>query len=365
MLAYLKDSNIISKQQHDFLSKHSTSTNLLECVQDWIVKVDSKVPVDVVYVDFSRAFDSVVHSKLRVKLQSVGVNGPLLNWIDSFLSSRRQCTVVDYCQSSISDVKSGVIQGSCIGPILFILFINDIVQIFNGGVACKLYADDLKLYSSITLQDTATSNNISDALDELERWANQWQLCINISKCHVLHLGHNNPCISYSINNVHIADSDIFVTDLGVDIDTGLKFDVHISNIVKKAYQRIALIFRGFRSRQPAVHIKASVSFVRPMLEYCSSVWSPILCKHINAIERVQKYFTRKLYCMQEMAYLDRLAVLNLESLEMRRLKLDLRMYYKIIHNAIALPADSYFNFDDRQLNTRNYDPNNLLKPFL
>ena len=94
-------------------------------------------------------------------------------------------------------------------------------------------------------------------------------------------------------------------------------------------------------------------------------VWSPILVKHINAIERVQKYFTRKLYCMQELVYLDRLAVLNLDSLEMRRLKLDLRMYYKIIHNDVALSADYYFHFDDRELNTRFYDPSNLLKPFL
>lgn len=365
MLKYLKDNNIISTQQHGFLSKHSTSTNLLECVQDWIVKLNCRLPVDVVYVDFSRAFDSVVHSKLKAKLESIGVNGPLLNWINSFLSFRRQCTVVDHCCSHTTDVKSGVIQGSCIGPLLFILFINDITHVFSSEVTCKLYADDLKLYSSFSMQDSAHDNSISEALRDLANWADQWQLSINIAKCHVLHLGRNNPRFSYCINNIRIDDNGGYVTDLGVDIDPGLRFDMHIKGIIAKAYQRIALIFRGFQSRQPDLLVRAYVSFVRPLLEYCSCVWSPVLHKHVNAIERVQKYFTRKLYNMQDISYLDRLAALNMESLEMRRLKLDLCMYYKIMHNFIALPVDLYFHFDDRNLTTRYYDPNNLLKPML
>jgi len=150
-----------------------------------------------------------------------------------------------------------------------------------------------------------------------------------------------------------------------VDIDSDLKYDTHIDNIVKKAYQRIALIFRGFASRKPELLVKAYVSFVRPVLEYCSCIWSPVLITRINTLERVQKYFTKRLYGMEDLNYTDRLSIINIESLEMRRLKLDIYLYYKILHNIVALPADVYFRYDDRHLNVRSYDENNLVKPLL
>jgi hypothetical protein len=365
MLAYLNEHNIITKQQHGFLSKHSTSTNLLECLQDWVVKLDSRVPVDVVYVDFSRAFDSVVHSKLLSKLHAMGITGPLLDWIRSFLTARKQCTVVDHCSSSISDVRSGVIQGSTIGPILFLLFINDIVDIIKGDVSCKLYADDLKLYSAVTIQNMP-AYSLHNAVDDLVAWADQWQLSINISKCHVLHLGRINPRNMYFVNNSRIPDQCDCVTDLGVEVDNGLKFNKHISNIITKANQRIAVLFRGFVSRNPELLVKAYVTFVRPVLEYASCVWSPVLITHVNAIERVQKYFTRRLQGMEFVPYNERLALLNLETLEVRRLHSDIIMYYKVIHNMVALTVDRFFHFDDRQLiSIRSYDPNNLVKPMI
>ena len=157
-------------------------------------------------MDFSRAFDLVVHSKLLYKLETVGLSACLLNWIASFLTSRKQCTVIDHCASTVSDVISGVIQGSCIGPVLFLLFINDIADLFNNGdVTCKLYADDLKLFSAVTLQNSVTPNNITDAVNKLAAWADQWQLSINISKCHVLHLGRNNPRLTYFLKFWNIA----------------------------------------------------------------------------------------------------------------------------------------------------------------
>ena len=198
------------------------------------------------------------------------------------------------------------------------------------------------------MQNSVTPNNITDAVNKLAAWADQWQLSINISKCHVLHLGRNNPRLTYCINNCTISDEDV-VTDLGVDIDIGLKYDVHIDNIIKKARQRISLIFRGFQSRKPELLVKAYISFVRPVLEYCSCVWSPVLITRINALERVQKYFTKKLLRMADLNYSDRLCVLNLETLEMRRLKLDIYLYFKILHNLVAIPAE-HFRYDDRQL---------------
>ena len=138
---------LINKHQHGFISKHPTITNLLECTHDWSLAFHGKLPVAVIYIDFSKAFDSVVHSKLIYKLQTFGINGLLLKLSTVFLHGRSQCVVVENRYSSWSKVISGVPQGSLLGPMLFILFINDISNITVNGVFTKLYADDLKLYT--------------------------------------------------------------------------------------------------------------------------------------------------------------------------------------------------------------------------
>ena len=129
--------------------KHSTVTNLLQCTHDWALAVNCGHSFEAVYIDFARAFDSVVHSKLICKLSSFGISGNLLNWIAAFLNSRFQCVVVEHCNSEWLPVLSGIPQGTVIGPLLFILFIDDIGVICSGSVSHTLFADDIKLYSTI------------------------------------------------------------------------------------------------------------------------------------------------------------------------------------------------------------------------
>ena len=143
--------------------------------------------LDVAYIDFSRAFDSVVHSKLLVKLKSYGFQYDILTWIKAFLSNRIQCVVLEDQFSIYSHVKSGIAQGSAIGPLLFILYINDIVDLFERNVECKMFADDVKLYSSINTN--LDENPLQTALESLVRWSCDWQLAINASKSTILHLG--------------------------------------------------------------------------------------------------------------------------------------------------------------------------------
>ena len=324
----------------------------LECVNDWSIALNNKNSVDVSYIDFSRAFNSVVHSKLLCKLVSYGVRDDLLTWLKAFLYGRQQCVVTNNIRSHVCQILSGVPQGSVVGPLLFLLYVNDVVDIFDINVTCKLYADDLKLYTVIGNSNPASPLNV--AHEKLTDWALKWQLSVNTEKCKILHLGKQPSPSVYSLDNTEIQASN-FINDLGVDIDSCLKFDHHISRIIARAYQRINLMFRGFVTRDPTFLKQCYVTYVRPILEYCSSVWSPHLLKDVDALERVQKYFTRRVYGLKSFEYKERLFILNLESLEMRRLISDLGMYFKIVHKLIDLDFDDFFNWSPSGLVTRGH----------
>ena len=256
ILLFLCNNNLISRHQHGFLKKLSTCTNLLETVNDWTVMLERGSKVAVAYIDFTRAFDSVCHSKLLHKLKSYGISGGLLEFIEFYLSNRLHCTRVGTQLSSSAAIKSGVIQGSCIGPILFVLFINDIVDKLNSNTYCKLFADDVKLYASINIG----ISSLQDSLNALYSWALEWQLDISILKCYIIILNRNNRSIfDYNIRFT-LGDAILpyksVVRDLGVFVDSQLNFNNHIAIITSKAHQRASLIFRCFVSKDPNLLIK-------------------------------------------------------------------------------------------------------------
>lgn len=351
LVSFLLSKGLISKQQHAFITRHSTVTNLLECTHDWAVAVHGGHAVDAIYIDFSRAFDSVVHSKLILKLNNLGIRGILLQWLIAFLSNRFQCVVTEHCSSFWLPVISGIPQGSVLGPVLFILFVDDIGLICEGSsVTHKLFADDLKLYT--TLKSDCDAAELQCSLDRLRHWCDDWQLSINTSKCHTLHIGSNNNSAPYFLNGCQVSAADV-VADLGVNMDHFLNYDKHINNVIGKAYSRVGVLYRGFASRNVRVLRQAYVTYVRPVLEYASSVWSPHLLKHINAIERVQKLFTRRIPSLSSLSYPERLAAMSLEPLELRRLKADLILYKKCFLNTVALSSNDYFSLQQDVSQTR------------
>ena len=338
MMSFLLKNNLISDHQHGFLAQRSTCTNLLDSTQDWILALKDRANIDVAFIDFAKAFDSVSHPKLLHKLVEYGFQHELLNWISTFLDNRTQRVLVDGHLSESVRVRSGVVQGSVLGPLLFILFINDVIDQLGSASISKLFADDMKLYTRVKLNEPSA---LADGLAKLEVWSKNWQLRINEKKCAVMHLGNQ-----LSVDKCYISDfvlpSVNRICDLGISYDDKLCFRDHIGNITSKAYQRIYLIFRCFVSRNIDLLKRAFTTYIRPLLEYCTPLWSPYLIKDVEKIENVQRYFTRRLLS-SDMDYTGRLKLLGLDSLELRRLKFDLKLYYQIINGLINLNCSKFF----------------------
>lgn len=325
----------------------------MECVNDWSIELNFRNSVDIAYIDFQKAFDSVVHSKLCHKLRSYGVSGKLLDWISDFLFNRVQAVKVNNKLSHYISVSSGVPQGSVLGPVLFLLYINDIVDIFGGGLSVKLFADDVKIYSVI--KDVNDISTFQAGLHELNEWSVNWQLPISLKKCAILHLGGKNNCHIYEVNGVCLPNVNE-ITDLGILIDSNLRFISHYRATVNKAHHRASLILKSFLSRDRILLFKAFCVYVRPLLEYCSPVWAPVYKTDIDLFERVQRRFTKRLQGLHHLSYHDRLLCLNnAESLELRRLKHDLIMIFKIVHNFVAMDFSDFFALSD-YTRTRGHD---------
>lgn len=189
----------------------------------------------------------------------------------------------------------------------------------------------------------------------LIEWANNWQLKINIAKCHVLKIGGRETLTSYDINGTTLPSSSS-LSDLGVIVDNKLSFSQHINNIVTKCNQRVGMFFRGFVSRNFNLLSKFFITYVRPIIEYNSCVWNPSPKYLIDLIENVQRKFTKRIHSISHLSYLERLSVLNLEPLELRRLKFDLIMYFKTIKCLTCIDPGTVFTFkhSNRTSSSRN-----------
>jgi len=247
-LKFLKEHNIINKEQHGFLAGKSTITNLLDFLNDWTLSVVNKRSVAVACIDFAKAFDSMTHRKLCYKLRAYWVSGNLLKWIENLLMDRSQCTRVGDSVSSFISITSGVIQGSCIGALLFILYVNDVTDLFDNGCLCKLHDDDLKLYTSVST--VVDLENLQSSLSRLVEWSHTWQLKIAYTKCSLLYInGMTNPHnVDMLLGDDKIVTADL-VKDLGIAVGSELKVSEHIGDIVAHAHAQANLIHKCFLSR--------------------------------------------------------------------------------------------------------------------
>jgi hypothetical protein len=335
--AHLDKHGILTHLQHGFRSKHSCETQLLTTLQDFLNIRDNNTQTDLAVLDFSKAFDKVSHKRLLGKLRLYGLEGPISQWICAFLTDRTQRVRVEGDFSKESNVTSGVPQGTVLGPLLFLMFINDLPAVLDPGTSCRLFADDCIIYRQIrSLNDQL---QLQKDLTALETWSHRWGMQFNAKKCIIMSISRKPAKVKfYQLDNT-ILDNVDACTYLGVLISGNLDWSQHISKCAKKANSRLGFLRRNLKGCPQKLKRTGYVSLIRSLLEYSSVVWDPHLQKDRDAIERVQRKAARWITGDHSTysSVTGMLSQLGLESLELRRKNQRLIMMYKIVHRVVAL----------------------------
>ena len=238
----------------------------LEDVTKW---VDEGSPVDIIYLDFKKAFDKVPHQRLLLKLKAHGIGNGMINWIEKWLFGRRQRVVVDGEVSNWKAVLSGVPQGSVLGPILFLIYINDL----DDDITSKVlkFADDTKVFRKI--KSDADRQHLQDDLNKLIEWSEKWQMLFNFGKCKCLHTGHGNEDAQYTMGDT-VLNTTLKEKDLGLTISADMKVSEQCGIAAAKGNQILGLIRRNIVYKEKELIIPLYKTIVRPHLEYCIQAWS-------------------------------------------------------------------------------------------
>ena len=337
---HLDINNLINSSQHGFTKNKSCVTNLLEFLETVTSVIDSGEWFDVVYLDFSKAFDKVPKLRLLETLKAHGIDGFLLNWLENWLSNRRQRVVLNGKFSTWKDVLSGVPQGSILGPILFLIFINCIDDEATLISIIRKFADDTKLGNKIV--NDSDRQDLQNCLDNLFNWSVNWGMEFNVKKCSVIHFGRNNPLHEYSMNNVKLRQAEC-ERDIGVTISSNLKPSIHCSDIARKANFALNQILKCFHYRDKFVFLNLYKQRVRPLLEFSTAAWNPWLKCDIDLLEKVQMKAVRAISSLKAKTYPEKLKEIKLMSLETRRTRYDLIQVYKFLNKVDNVNPDIWF----------------------
>ena len=332
---HMEANELFNPNQHGFRSGRSCISQLLNHHTKILEELELGKRIDVIYLDFAKAFDKVHHGILLNKLQSVGITGKLFEWVKEFLRARKQFVSVEGALSNESDVLSGVPQDTVLGPLLFLIHIGDIDrEISNSKVSC--FADDTRIMKTIKEDNDKTL--LQEDLNRIYHWANTNKMKFNDNKFEMIDYqpGQRNELYhTYRTESEAPIERKSEIRDLGIILNNEATFTEHIATIVKKGKKLAGWALRTFKSREASLMLTLLKVLIRPHLEYGCQVWNPHMARDISLLEKVQRNFTRKIEGTNGMDYWERLRELNLYSLQRRRERYIIIYIWKIINNLV------------------------------
>jgi hypothetical protein len=333
---------LINDSQHGFTSGRSCLTNLLDFYNHITSLSDQGNSVDIIYLDFAKAFDKVPHNRLIAKLEAYGIKDTVCNWIKAWLHNRKQRVVVNGISSEWRAVSSGVPQGSVLGPQLFNIYIDD----FDDNLKSKIakFADDTKLGKSVN--NNYDKQELQSDLLKVYEWSKIWLMEFNYDKCVCMHIGKNNAQFQYSLG-LSLLNSSDKEKDLGIIIDNCFKFSYQCAAAVKKANKLLGVIKRKVKNKGSEIILRLYKTLIRPNLEYCIPFWNPQLKKDTDLLEGVQRRALKMINGYHQLSYSNRLVKSNIPSLYKRRVRGDLIQLYKIFKGYAKMKFESMFTFSN------------------
>ena len=328
---HLQLNKLIYQYQSGFLPKRSTVHQLLEIYNCILNSLENREISCFVFCDFSRAFDKVWHRGLVHKMAAYGIKGDLLNWFKSYLDERKQRVVMKCSSSELCSVSAGVPQGSVLGPLLFVIYINDIAD--NLISLCRLFADDTSFgYSNVDIMQIKSV--IDHDLSKLDTWSKNWLMCFNPSKTELIMFSNVNiPEVTFQLNGEDIVPTDIH-KHLGVTFSSDARWNVHIDNIVSSVSKHLNVL-RKLKFKLSRKNLeKIFLTYIRPILEYCSELWDSCGVTNSDKLERLHLEAARiitglPIFTSSDIIYKE----IGWDKLEVRRKQRKLQMLHSIFYN--------------------------------
>ena len=349
IMSHFDNYSVLNNSQHGFRKRRSCTSQLITTLDDFASCLQQKGELDAVLLDFSKAFDKVDHEGLLLKLEHLGIRHSMLMWIRSFLIGRNQKVLVDGKCSAPRSVESGVPQGTVLGPLLFLVYINDISSGLSEGTKISLFADDSLLYR--TIKSEKDCEILQRDLDLLQTWEIKWKMEFHPGKCQLLKVTNkiNKTPYNYTIHGQTILETNA-AKYLGVTIDCKLNWKNHYTEINRKANYVLSLLRRNLSNCPMDIKAKCYNTLVRPICEYACEVWDPHYQDDIDYLEKIQKRgarFATGNYVMEEGNTKKNLDLLGWETLEDRRTKTKLITFQKIRLNNLEVPHE-HLSLKDR-----------------
>ena len=351
IISFLIDQDLFDERQHGFRAGRSCLSQLLTHQQEIITVLCGGSDIDVVYLDYAKAFDKVDHGVLLHKLSGLGIGGNLLEWIRSFLMNREIKVLVNDAFSNLSPVVSGVPQGSVLGPLLFILYTQDMSNVVSSS-SLLYFADDTKIKKSIT--SVSDCDSLQTDLEKIYEWSLNNNMVLNGDKFKLLRYAVNGYPNDYTYTDSQ--GSPIMpcssTNDLGVIMSDSAKHNDNIMNIINRAKHRLRWMLRVFSTREEGPMMTLYRALVMPIIEYCSQLWHPNEAGLTQKLEAIQRSFTHRIAGLSDLNYWDRLKRLGVYSLERRRDRYTMIYVWKILslHCPNLEGADCITSYDNPRL---------------